>query len=414
METISTKDREILRNLAKHKLELHHCERNQQNLKDWLLHNTFRSERPMIHLEFGTFWSEMIPKRLECEGALARKFEESLWESFINYEVIGDDHPVTNYFPVNWHTRHIPFGINVKIIHSRNEKGDNTLGHKFEHPIVDLEDDFHKLGPSIDSIDKTATTEYADTAADVFGDILPVKTGTDALYSCPTRFIVFLMGMETMLFSMYDYPELFHKMMKQFADDTVSYFRFLEKNDALAPTTDAERLGQGTWCFTDELPSSGQITSKKMWGYLDSQETVGVSPAMYEEMIFPYYKTIADEYGLLSYGCCEPVHAIWENCLSKLENLRKVSVSPWCDEEYMGEVLKGRKTIFHRKPSSNYLGVGTNLDEDAFRDHIRKSIKAAKGCTLEITQRDIYTINNDEPKVRRYVELIREEIASHW
>jgi hypothetical protein len=33
---------------------------------------------------------------------------------------------------------------------------------------------------------------------------------------------------------------------------------------------------------------------------------------------------------------------------------------------------------------------------------------------LEITQRDVYTINNDENKAKRYVEIIREEIESCW
>jgi len=70
--------------------------------------------------------------------------------------------------------------------------------------------------------------------------------------------------------------------------------------------------------------------------------------------------------------------------------------------------------VYHRKPSPNYLGVGANLDETAFREHIRKTLRTAKGCTLEITQRDVYTINNDEAKAKRYVDVIREEIVNNW
>ena len=125
---------------------------------------------------------------------------------------------------------------------------------------------------------------------------------------------------------------------------------------------------------------------------MDSQETVGISPDMFEEFIFPCYQKIASQFGLLSYGCCEPVHPIWERCLSKLPNLRKISISPWCDEEYMGEQLRGSHVIYHRKPSPNFLGVDEILDEDAFRAHIRRSLTAAAGCEMEITQRDVYTI----------------------
>ena len=45
-----------------------------------------------------------------------------------------------------------------------------------------------------------------------------------------------------------------------------------------------------------------------MWGFTESQETVGVSPAMYREFIFPYEKPIMDRFGLNCYGCCEPLH----------------------------------------------------------------------------------------------------------
>ncbi|MCL2035306.1 MAG: hypothetical protein FWG94_11355 [Oscillospiraceae bacterium] len=80
----------------------------------------------------------------------------------------------------------------------------------------------------------------------------------------------------------------------------------------------------------------------------------------------------------------------------------------------MGEALRGRKTVYHRKPSPNFLSVGAPLDEDAFRGHIQKTLNAAKGCTLEITQRDVYTISNNENKARRHVGVIKEEIANLW
>lgn len=221
------------------------------------------------------------------------------------------------------------------------------------------------------------------------------------------------------MFNMYDYPELFKEMMDRIADDTLKYFKFLEENKLILPTVTYEGVGQGTWAFTNELPGYDQVgkkffTPKDVWGFMDSQETVGISPQMFEEFIFPCYKKIADQFGILSYGCCEPVHPIWDSCISKLENLRKVSISPWCDEQFMGERLRGSKVIFHRKPSPNFLGVGTTLDEAEFRKHIDTTLEAAKGCKLEITQRDVYTINKDIQKAHRYVEIIREEIAKYW
>jgi hypothetical protein len=147
---------------------------------------------------------------------------------------------------------------------------------------------------------------------------------------------------------------------------------------------------------------------------MDSQETVGISPDMYNEFIFPYYKKISDLFGLFSYGCCEPVDPIWDRSLSKCDNLRKVSISPWCNEEFMGEKLKGSKVIYHRKPSPNFIGVGQELNEEAWRQHIIKTLKAAQGCHLEITQRDIYSLGGDINKPRRAVRIIRELIDEYW
>ena len=225
--------------------------------------------------------------------------------------------------------------------------------------------------------------------------------------------------MEQMFMNMIDYPELFLQMMDRIVDDTNAYYRMLEEKQLILPTTGCNGVGNGTFAFTNELPKSAEelgrpLTSKDVWGFMDSQETVGVSSQMFEELIFPCYEKIAKNYGLMSYGCCEPVDSIWDNCLSKLDNLRKVSISPWCNEEFMGERLRGSKVIFHRKPSPNYLGVDRVLDEDAFRAHIRKTVQAARGCKLEIAQRDVYTIHNNEEKARRYVAIIREEIENHW
>ncbi|MDL2293330.1 hypothetical protein LJC60_01715 [Ruminococcaceae bacterium OttesenSCG-928-D13] len=76
---------------------------------------------------------------------------------------------------------------------------------------------------------------------------------------------------------------------------------------------------------------------------------------MYAEFVFPYYERIAQVYGRLSYGCCEPVDPVWD-MVSRLPNLRKISISPWCNEEKMGEALRGSSIIYHRKPSPTSLG----------------------------------------------------------
>jgi hypothetical protein len=147
---------------------------------------------------------------------------------------------------------------------------------------------------------------------------------------------------------------------------------------------------------------------------MNSQESVGISPGMYSTFIFPYYRDIADRFGLVYYGCCEPVHAIWDSYVSQLPHLRKVSVSAWCNEEFMGEALRGSRVIYSRKPSPNFIGVGTDFDAEGFRQHIRNTLRAARGCTLEFIFRDVYTLSGDRTKPGRAVEITRELIDEMW
>lgn len=416
---ISSQDREILREAAKRQLELANMESNREKIRLWYKHNSLQGDRPMVHLEMWTFSQEIIPQRLKCRGEFARSVETRLYDNFLNQELLDDDRVTPDYYPLNYDTHFELFGIKVKQENAVLDDGTESLGHHFQSVIEDLEDDYDKLRETDFGVDPDTTEKKRTAIEEAIGDILPVKMQMDCLYSVPTQMLVHIMSMENMMFAMYDYPELFKEMMDRIAEDTLAWYRMLEEKRLILPTTSFERVDQGSWSFNNELPGWEEwekrpFTTKDVWGFMDSQETVGISPSMYEEFIFPCYKKISEQFGLLSYGCCEPVDPIWDNCISKLSNLRKVSISPWCNEEAMGERLRGSNVIYHRKPSPNFLGVNAVLDEEAVREHIRKSLHAARGCRMEITQRDVYTINHDIGKARRYVEIIRQEIENHW
>jgi len=415
MESINQHDKTILRNLASRQRAYAESERNKSLIEKWKSHNAFKGEKPLIHLELGTFAQEVVDVRMLCEGKTARRFERALLSNFLNFELFEDDKVVPDSYHIFHHTGFTPLGIEDKVTYAK----EGGLGHHFEETISDLEADFHLIKHVDPVYDKEGTMAEMDLANDTFGDILPVKLAMNSLVSSLTQKLIHIMGMQTTFTSMYDYPELFHKMMRALTDDTIGYFRFLERENLMLPTVGCEDLDQGSLCFTDELPGESvlkqrPLVSRDVWGYMDSQETVGVSPDMFGEFYYPYYLEVSKQFGLLSYGCCEPVDPLWDRFISNFENLRKVSISPWCNEEFMGERLDGKKIMYHRKPSPNFLGVGAVLDEDGLRAHIRKSLKAAKGCKMEITQRDVYTINHDIGKAKRFIEIIRDEIEKNW
>ena len=410
---MNAKDRERLRYLAAHQLEIANSPKNLERVELWKRHNMYKGERPPIHIEVGTFAHEAITPLLQCEDETARNIEYKLISNFINLEQFDDDKVVPPYFQQTYDIYFTLFGHHIK--QTTIKKADGTeMGHHFEHIIDDLYDDFDKIkSPSVYGVNKESTMQKFELYNDIFGDILPVRLISDGLYSTPTQHVVHMMGMENMLYSMYDYPDEFKEMMDRIADDYIAYFKKLESENVLLQNKAFEWVCQGSMAFYDEPDKEGQIKTTDLWGFMDSQETVGISPQMFREFIFPCYKKIASVFGRLNYGCCEPVSTFWED-IKTLPNLKKVSISPWCDEDFMAEQLRDSGIIYHRKPSPNYLGVGAKLDEDAFRKHIEKTVKTAKGCKLEICQRDVYTVNKDIDKVRRYVQIIRETIDKYW
>lgn len=406
---IAKNDKAILRELAKKQQELANLPQMEAREARWYNHNELIGNDVMIHFETWTFLQDLMPA-YKTTSDFAREIERNLYINILNELHIQDDKVVPKTYDVSWHTHMLPFDLDVS-----RQKTDG-VGFQFIHPIHDLQEDFHLLRPSRIQSDKAKTLAKKDMLEDIFGDILPVRIMNGSLGACLSFNIVSIMGMENMFVNFMDYPDLFKQMMQMLTSDYIRYFRYLEEEQLLLPNNGNDGLGQGSFGFSRELPTLApdKIKTRHMWGYADSQETKGISPETYEEFFFPYYAQIANEYGLTSYACCEPVDEIWETCVSKLSNLRKVSISPWCDEEYMGTALKGTKTIYHRKPDPSYVGVGADLDEAGFKDHMLKTIKAAQGCKLEISFRDVYTTTGDKTKPRSAVDITRALVEKHW
>jgi hypothetical protein len=415
--SISNSERKILRDLAKKQLEYSMLPIMKERENLWYQHNDLKGTLPMIHFESGTCEKDLMPS-LQCESETGRNIELYLQKNILNYEMIGDDRVIPSWFTIYWNVHMQPFNLKTETKHIKDSSG-RDLGHQFLHPIKDLHDDMQLLKPSPRIVDVKGTLELKAFLEDVFGDLLPVKIQSYSPDIGLSQKIVRLMGMENMIYSMVDYPDDFHTMMDKLTKDYIDFYKWQEKEGLLLPNNGNQGVCQGTFGFTNDLPKkrcdeNQSTTTMDMWGYMDSQETLDLSPEMFGEFFFQYYYEASKLFGLLNYGCCEPVHTFWENYISKLPNLRKVSISPWCNEEFMGQALMGTNVIYHRKPSPNFVGVGKDLDEEAFRAHILKTIKCAKGCKLEFSFRDVYTLEGNAKKPQRAVQIVRELLEDHW
>ncbi|MFO7636510.1 MAG: hypothetical protein R6W96_04300 [Clostridia bacterium] len=405
-------EKAYLRELAKRQLEYARLPVMAEREKSWFRHNDGTGERPMVVMEINPFRGELYPP-MHCTSPFARAMEDQLLFHLVNHESVDDDKVVPDCFTVEPAIHILEHGFERVSHHATDARG-RQIGYAMVHPVKDLRQDFHLIGPSVYRYDEKQSLEKMDAVNDVLGDILPVAFHNNSLqwYMSFTARAVNLMGLETLMVSMMDYPEETHALFQLIIEDSLGYMRWQEETGLLTLNNHNDKAGAGSYGFTKQLPTeecrrTGRIGLRDLWGNMNSQESVGISPTMYREFIYPYFEKAAKEFGLVYYGCCEPVHAIWKDCLENLPNLKKVSISAWCDEKYMGEALAGTEVVYSRKPSPNYIGVG-NFDEQAFREHIGKTVAAARNCRLEIIFRDIYTLDDDPGKVKKAVRIVRE------
>ncbi|MEG1805586.1 MAG: hypothetical protein RR327_04235 [Clostridia bacterium] len=411
--TISNHDASNLRELAKQQLDLALSQAMRGREQMWKNHNDLKGEQPLVTIEVRTFLDDIIPT-LQCEDKIARIIEKKLLSTIYGFLSTFDDRVVPSYYGVSPEVEFEIFSIPYLRHYAEGESG----GFAIEQQITDIERQVHELKPSTFKFDKELFLDEIKLAEDVFGDILPVKITCAPIGVFLSKHIVDLMGMENMMYALYDFPNEMREFIDKIVDEYLKYFRFLEENKLLVQNNDNTIVKMGTVGFTDDLPKvTGKIvTTKNIWGHLNSQETSSISAEMYDDFFSDAYAKVASEFGLYTYGCCEQVDGIWKNSIKrKMPNgLRKISISPWCNEEFMGEQLRSEKIIFHRKPSPNFIGVGKYLDEEGFKHHIEKTLKAAKGCKVEFSLRDIYTLSGELSKPRKAVEIIRQAIERLW
>ena len=407
MCVIPESDRIILRNLANRQLEMANSPDNERILKQWKALAEGRRESPTVRLLYSNFCDEVITPRMQCKSDLGRGLEWQLLATMVGRELFDDDTPISPTFDVYWDSWCNPFDTEPKKVYSHK-------GYHIEPVINDLEDDFDQLKFGSFGVNREATQKRRELAEDVLGDILPTRMVMGSLCGGITNPLVMLMSMENYYFSMYDYPERLHELMDKATRVYEDYYDFLEREGLLLPTCGISPVAQESFAFNHELPTDKAVKTTDCWGFLESQETTAVAPAMYGEFVHPYQDRLVRRYGLLSYGCCERVDNLWEDYLSKWKNLRKLSVSPFNDERKVGEYLRGTNVVYYSKPRAEFVTNPGPLDEAALRAYFKGVCEAASGCLFEMAQREVGTIFGDFERGRRYVQIAKECVQEYW
>uniref|UniRef100_UPI004049BE9A hypothetical protein n=1 Tax=Candidatus Roseilinea sp. TaxID=2838777 RepID=UPI004049BE9A len=150
--------------------------------------------------------------------------------------------------------------------------------------------------------------------------------------------VVHLMSMEAYFTAMCDQPDAVHALMAYLRDNALSWIQWMENEGLLRLNNGNQDSSGSSYNFTTRLsqpdssarkagcadPEELPVRQRDVWNCSNSQGTVGVSPRMFHEVCFPYYRDVCEPMGLLYYRCCEPAHPFWDD-IRQLPHLKKVS-----------------------------------------------------------------------------------------
>ncbi len=404
---ISGAERSLLRRLAGEVAEIAARPGEAEKRELWRRHNRLEATRPVIFCDPENGWNEIIdPAHLVCHGQLARWWEMHLRKEIFWGEQMGDDYTVEPSFNVfHIHTGGLEeWGLKETII--GGEKGGS---YRWESPIKSERDLDRLTFPRI-QVDWAATQRVAELADSILGDLLAVRVRTNWWWSLGmTMRVAFLRGLERFMYDLVDEPDLVHRLMALMRDGTLALLDHLEQQELLSLNNDGSYVGSGGLGWSTELPASdyaGHVRLCDMWGFAESQETVGVSPQMFAEFVFPYQLPILERFGLNCYGCCEPLDRRW-HVVKQIPRLRRVSISAWASVPVMAERL-GAGYIFSWKPSPAVLAAAT-IDEGRIREDLRRAFAATRDCRVEAIMKDNHTIGGNPRNVMRWCQIAREE-----
>ena len=402
---ITMAERQVLRRLAGQVAELAARPIEQEKRELWYRHNALQVTRPLVFCDPENGWNEIIPATvLECQGELARRWEMTLRKEIFWGSQMCDDRVIEPYFNVAHAYTESDWGMQHTVI-----GGEDGGSYAWDPPLKTYAD-MHLLHYPRITVNHAVTAQLLEVASETFGDLLTVRLKTSWWWTLGmTWTLINLRGLAQFMCDMLEHVDDLHCLMAFLRDGHLAKLDYLEEKGLLSLNNDGTYVGSGGFGWTHELPQpgfAGKVRTCDMWGFAESQETVGISPQMFAEFVFPYQLPILERFGLNCYGCCEPLDKRWD-VIRQIPRLRRVSVSPWANLAQMAEQL-GDRYILSMKPSPTDLAM-PSFHEEQVRANLRRAMRITHNCHVEVIMKDNHTLKNDPSRVIRWVQIAREE-----
>lgn len=398
------RDRDILRDLARQYLEIASDPDQERRRSLWRRHHSLKKTRPLIYVR-AFAWAEMPESRGQCEDPFARYYED-FFRRHLFWNSLGDDSIFEPWVTVQ--AARVCSGWGVSGERKFGEKPGGS--YKVDYPIKELSD-IEKLRVPWHEIDEAATAEHAAALEEAIGDLITINVDRGPAYRMWSADLStdlgHLRGIENFMLDMIDEPEWLHRL--------VGFMR----DGVLKVHEEAEAAGDWGLCchqnqsmpYAEELedpaPGINGVKLSQLWCHVAAQEMTAVSPQMHNEFMLQYQLPIIRQFGLVAYGCCEDLSSKI-GILRQIPNLRRIAVSPMANVQQCAEQI-GEDYVLSYRPSPADM-VSYRFDEDRIRSVLRRDLSICRDSHVDITLKDVETVEKDPIRVRRWVEITREVI----
>jgi hypothetical protein len=406
------KDIAIIRELAACVGEIAALPVQEEKRRLWRGLNALKPERPMVMID-QVCWNEMEvgdELTLKTTDPDCRYYEEILRRTLFQWRHFPVDMVVEPFMNVPMAITNSGFGIEVEEVVALTDSTNSVVSHRYINHFQNM-DDLEKVRMPVISNDPAETSRRMEVSHALFDGLLAVRPwGLDPYLSIWDPISTW-MGVEKALYAIIDHPELMHGLAARITNGYMSMLDQLEENGLLCGP---QSLIHCTGAYTDELPAPGfdpaKPRTKDIWMFGLAQMFSTVSPRMFKEFEVDYARRICERFGLVYYGCCDPLDRKMKE-VRMIPNVRKVSMSPWTDQARGAAEIQG-EFAFSRKPSPAMLAFDS-FEPEAVREDltITRDLCERNGCPLEFILKDISTVRYEPERLFTWAKVAMQVVG---
>ncbi len=409
-------DKDILRRLAGELAGIAALEVQKEKAQLWTKLNRLESARPMIWIN-EVCWNEMNVNdelTLQTVHPWAREQEDELRKIIYQWRRMPGDMVVNDYLACQPAIHSTDFGIIEDVDVLKTDDANDVVSRHFKVQIREPQD-VDKIKIPVITHNTEATEIRYQAMSDVYEGIMPVrKVGQGHIWFTPWDYLIRWWGIAEAMMDMIQRPDMVNAMVSRIVDAWMAELDQFEELNLLALDNNNTRVGSGGYGYSDELPGDNfdpdHVRPHNMWGCSNAQIFSEISPEMHWEFAVRHDLRWLKRFGLTYYGCCEPLDKKMD-ILRKIPNLRKISVSPWCDLDRTIQEI-GSDYVISRKPSPAILAESQWRPERARAD-IREILEKTQGrCHIEFIMKDISTVRYEPQRLWEWAQIAMEEVQT--